>query len=221
VGSQTYFDCTYSFPRSLRRLFFNSHGGGWSPSWVHAACRPILSAPGDYDNGEFGWIKIGRGNRSIRRKPAPAPICPPQIPVDQTRVWTWAATVGSQRLTAWAMARPLSVRLFYIAECVSVFFQKLYPHFFIRFIFESVKNTRKCNCRNTRGLLFWNSPRISKPRKTETYWMNTGHCGGKGNNMTESQRWGEWMKLLLRVCTLLPLRISRRHSPICRLMIPN
>jgi hypothetical protein len=30
-----------------------------------------------------------------------------KIPHDQTRVWTRAAAVGSQRLTAWAMARPL------------------------------------------------------------------------------------------------------------------
>jgi hypothetical protein len=29
-----------------------------------------------------GGKKIGRGNRSTRRKPAPAPLCPPQIPHD-------------------------------------------------------------------------------------------------------------------------------------------
>jgi hypothetical protein len=47
---------------------------------------PIVPAPGDYDDGEFGGMKIGRGNRSTRRKPDPAPLCPPQIPLDQTRV---------------------------------------------------------------------------------------------------------------------------------------
>jgi hypothetical protein len=57
-------------------------------------------APGDYDDGEFGGMKIGRGNRSARRKPAPVPLCPPQIPLDQTRARTGAAVVGSQRLTA-------------------------------------------------------------------------------------------------------------------------
>jgi hypothetical protein len=67
---------------------------------------PIVSAPGDYD-GEFGGMEIGRGNRNTRRKPAPAPLCPPQIPFDQARVWTPAAAVGSQRLTAWAMTRPM------------------------------------------------------------------------------------------------------------------
>jgi hypothetical protein len=61
---------------------------------------PIVPAPGDYDDGEFGGMKIGRGNRSTRRKPALAPLFPPQIPLDQTRARTRAATVGSQRLTA-------------------------------------------------------------------------------------------------------------------------
>jgi hypothetical protein len=35
------------------------------------------------DCGAVGGMKIGRGNRSTRRKPAPAPLCPPQIPLDQ------------------------------------------------------------------------------------------------------------------------------------------
>jgi hypothetical protein len=60
----------------------------------------IVPVPGDYDDGKFGGMKIGRGNRSIRRKPAPASFCPPQIPLDQTQDQTWAATVGSQQLTA-------------------------------------------------------------------------------------------------------------------------
>jgi hypothetical protein len=54
----------------------------------------------DGDCGEIGGMKIGRGNRSTRRKPAAAPLCPPQIPHDQTRARTRAAAVGSQRLTA-------------------------------------------------------------------------------------------------------------------------
>jgi hypothetical protein len=57
---------------------------------------PIVPAPGDYDDGVFGGIKIGRGNLSTRRKPAPAPLCPPQTPLDQTRVWTRTTAVGSQ-----------------------------------------------------------------------------------------------------------------------------
>jgi hypothetical protein len=34
---------------------------------------------GEGDCGEIGGMKIGRGNRSTRRKPAPAPLCPRQI----------------------------------------------------------------------------------------------------------------------------------------------
>jgi hypothetical protein len=30
------------------------------------------------DCGVIGGMKIGRGNRSTRRKPAPAPLCPPK-----------------------------------------------------------------------------------------------------------------------------------------------
>jgi hypothetical protein len=35
------------------------------------------------DCGAIGGMKVGRGNRSTRRKPAPAPFCPTQIPLDQ------------------------------------------------------------------------------------------------------------------------------------------
>jgi hypothetical protein len=54
--------------------------GTWATEW------PVVPALGDYDDGGFGGMKIGRGNRSTRRKPAPAPLCPPQILLDQIRV---------------------------------------------------------------------------------------------------------------------------------------
>jgi hypothetical protein len=34
----------------------------------------------DDDYGAVGGMRIRRGNRSTRRKPAPVPLCPPQIP---------------------------------------------------------------------------------------------------------------------------------------------
>jgi hypothetical protein len=45
---------------------------------------PIVQTPiiDEDDCGVIGGMKIGRGNRSSRRKPAPAPLCPPQIPHD-------------------------------------------------------------------------------------------------------------------------------------------
>jgi hypothetical protein len=55
---------------------------------------------GEGDCGAIGGMNIGRGNRSTLRKPAPAPLCPPQIPLDETRDRTRAAAVGTQRLTA-------------------------------------------------------------------------------------------------------------------------
>jgi hypothetical protein len=60
----------------------------------------------DDDYGAVGWMRIGRGNRSTRRKPAPMPLCPPQIPHDLSWDRTRPAAEGSQRLTAWALARP-------------------------------------------------------------------------------------------------------------------
>jgi hypothetical protein len=36
----------------------------------------------DDDYGAVGGMRIGRGNRSTRRKPAPVPLCPPQFPHD-------------------------------------------------------------------------------------------------------------------------------------------
>jgi hypothetical protein len=75
------------------------------PLGTSATEWPIVPAPGDCDDGAIGGIKIGKGNRSTRRNPAPAPLCPPQITLDQTRARTRAAAVGSQRLTALAMAR--------------------------------------------------------------------------------------------------------------------
>jgi hypothetical protein len=50
--------------------------------------------------GAFGEIKISMGNLSTRRKPATVPFCPPPIPHDLTWDRTWAAAVGSLRLTA-------------------------------------------------------------------------------------------------------------------------
>jgi hypothetical protein len=50
-----------------------------------AAITGLLYQPqmiDDGDCGEIGGMKIGRGNGGTRRKPAPAPLFPPQIPLD-------------------------------------------------------------------------------------------------------------------------------------------
>jgi hypothetical protein len=72
----------------------------------------IVPAPGDYDDGEIGGMN-GRGNRSTRRKPAPAPLCPSQTS-HAARKRTRAAAVGSQRLTALAVL--FSIQLLHVLQ---------------------------------------------------------------------------------------------------------
>jgi hypothetical protein len=82
-------------------IIINS-GVGLSPLGT-AATSYLLYKPQMIDEGDcvaIGGMKIGRGNRSTRRKPVPAPLSPPQIPHDQIRARTRAAAVGSQRLPA-------------------------------------------------------------------------------------------------------------------------
>jgi hypothetical protein len=72
-----------------------------TPLGTSATIWPIVSAPDDDDEcGAVGGIRIGRGNRSTRRKPARVPVFPSQIPHYLTRDRTQGAAVGSQRLTA-------------------------------------------------------------------------------------------------------------------------
>jgi hypothetical protein len=65
-----------------RSDYFFIGGGG---TFGTAATTSLLYQPqmiGDSDCAEIGGMTIGRGNRSTRRKPAPAPLCSPQIPHD-------------------------------------------------------------------------------------------------------------------------------------------
>jgi hypothetical protein len=82
-------------------FFFQFLGVGWD--WVHLVRRPpfgLLYQPRmiDDERGVVGGMRIGRGNRSTWRKPAPVLLCPPQIPHDLTWDWTRAAAVGSRQL---------------------------------------------------------------------------------------------------------------------------
>jgi hypothetical protein len=88
--------------------FLKFLGVGWD--WLHLVRRSLIGLlyqPRMIDDecGAVG-MSIGSRNRGTRRKPAPVPLRPPQIPCDLTLARTRAAAVGSQRLTAWAMARP-------------------------------------------------------------------------------------------------------------------
>jgi hypothetical protein len=79
-------------------------GVGWD--WVHLVRRPLTgllyqTQMIDDECGAVGRMRSGRGNRSIRRKPAPMPLCLPQIPHDLS------SNPGSRCVKpAWAMTRP-------------------------------------------------------------------------------------------------------------------
>jgi hypothetical protein len=78
--TQTHNKCTQISMLFLIRIV---RGGVHTVSTRHVGhFWPIVPAPGDCENGEFGGIKIGRVNRSPRRKLAPPPLYPSQIPLD-------------------------------------------------------------------------------------------------------------------------------------------
>jgi hypothetical protein len=72
-------------------VFFFYYWWGGTKSLGTVATSGLLYKPpmiDEDDCGAIGGIKIGRGNWSTWRKPAPAPLCPPQIPHNQTRART-------------------------------------------------------------------------------------------------------------------------------------
>jgi hypothetical protein len=89
------------------KWFFKWYSGGvqLGPLGTAATNRPIVPAPGDFEDGKIGKI-FSKGNRGARRKLAPVPLCPPQSP-HAARTRTRATAVGSQRLSNWATARPI------------------------------------------------------------------------------------------------------------------
>jgi hypothetical protein len=90
MGVQTCLDPESQGAPFCLQVFFFIGGVGLSPLGT-AATSGLLYRPqmiDEDDCGAIGGMKIGRGNRSTRRKPAPAPLCPQQIPHDQTRART-------------------------------------------------------------------------------------------------------------------------------------
>jgi hypothetical protein len=83
--------------------FFSSWDGLELSSLVLMPFKGLLYPPllmRDDECGDIG-VMLGKGNRSIRRKPAPLQLCPPQIP----HYFTGAAALGIRRLMAWAATR--------------------------------------------------------------------------------------------------------------------
>jgi hypothetical protein len=62
---------------SKERFFISGVGTFGNAATTGLLYQPVMI--GDGDCGEIGGIKTDRGNRSTRKKPAPEPLCPPQI----------------------------------------------------------------------------------------------------------------------------------------------
>jgi hypothetical protein len=58
------------------------------------------------------WNLQGKTEVLGGEKPDPVPLWPPKGPHGVTWDWTRASAVGGQRLTAWAVARPISILTF-------------------------------------------------------------------------------------------------------------
>jgi hypothetical protein len=88
--------------------FFSSSRVALGPFRTSVTIWPIVPVR-IMDDDDCGAVsEMGNiGNLSTRRKPASVQFCPPQTWHDLTRDRTRAAAVGSQRLTAWPMARSL------------------------------------------------------------------------------------------------------------------
>jgi hypothetical protein len=142
----------------LIRIVGGGGGGGhrMGPHGTSATNWPIVLAPGNYEDGEVGWMMIGRGNWSTRRKPAPVPLSPPQTPhAAQTR--TRAAAVGSQRLTAWAMAR-LPSKLHVICGATDVHIRSVKLNSWQPMVYkiqEGVKNYNNSDCGRAKCCKTW------------------------------------------------------------------
>jgi hypothetical protein len=106
-------DKLYKLQQITLIFFLNSHSGRWSPSWVHSARRPL--------NGLLYLPRVIMIMENLVewRLAVETEVLPQRHFVHHkshltpTRVWTRAAAVGSQRLTAWAMARPNNARFFF------------------------------------------------------------------------------------------------------------
>jgi hypothetical protein len=88
------------------------------PLGTAATNRPIVPAPGDYDDGQIGRMMIDRGNRSTRRKPAPVPLCPPQ-----THMLCPDANPGRRGGT------PATNRMSYGTAIIKIKHVRLFPNF--------------------------------------------------------------------------------------------
>jgi hypothetical protein len=113
--------CRYtSLQHEIYRLFFFIFFCGEGPRSRCYGCTAalrLLVQPCDEDERwsvflflqgmEHRWNEIDRGKPKYSGKTCPSATFPPQIPHGLTRNRARASAVGSRRLTAWVMARPV------------------------------------------------------------------------------------------------------------------
>jgi hypothetical protein len=91
-------------PHLKRFFFFKSVYWGVDSSWVHLSLRPprgLLCQPWVIMMKEKLVEWLAGETEVLGEDLAPVPLCAPQTPAS-AQTQTWAAAVGSQRLTAWA-----------------------------------------------------------------------------------------------------------------------
>jgi hypothetical protein len=95
--------------------FLFSHGGGGGSGVLSGSTRHVghwmayCTCPGWLWWWRIRWNEDWQAKPKYSEKTYPSATLSTTNPTCQTRAWTRAAAVGSQRLTAWAMARPIIV----------------------------------------------------------------------------------------------------------------
>jgi hypothetical protein len=107
-------------------VFFSWRYVGQTQAWM-PTCVSILCIP------QMIWVwratvewYIDGKTVELWEKPAPVPLCPPQIPHGLTKARTRASAVRGRRLTTWAMALPLEFTLL-----MTKIYQKIANHIFL------------------------------------------------------------------------------------------
>jgi hypothetical protein len=100
-----------------------------------------------------GGIKISRGNESTRRKPVPMPLSLPQIPHDLSQARTRAAAVGTRRLTAWDMARPIRMTNVGVGAAVLLARLLMTPQRHVYFWKDCSRSAQECRAGNEGTIL--------------------------------------------------------------------
>jgi hypothetical protein len=102
-------DICFIYPCFCSQFLVSWGGVRLCPIGTSTTNWPIVPAPDVRWMWSSQWNQNWQGKQKYSEKPTPVPLYQPQIPRDLTWARTRAAAVGSRRLTAWAMARPLAV----------------------------------------------------------------------------------------------------------------